>query len=71
MSDKWKFILKRGGLWALLTFAGVLVWTSFIRHQPIQWPSIIAGIVVWPLAGIAWGSSMWSWRESQLRKKNR
>ncbi|MFW5801284.1 MAG: hypothetical protein ACOCVC_04590 [Spirochaeta sp.] len=60
MTEKWKFIIKRGVLYWGITAALVYTAISVAVRPGLYWPGqLIAALVVFPVAGIAFGNYVW------------
>jgi hypothetical protein len=64
MSPKWKFILIYGLSWGLLPFLSITAWNIWHHHRSITWVDGLMGILIWPFAGLLFGSLMWSRKQS-------
>ena len=61
---KRSFILRRGVLrWGGFMFLLTTCTDIFVRHFPPHLRLMAVGLIVWPLAGYAWGSAMWMMNE--------
>jgi hypothetical protein len=64
MSPKWKFIVIYGCLgWGLTTYVVFTLISILVRHQHFNRSDLLIGFVIWPIAGLAWGASVWSSRQ--------
>jgi hypothetical protein len=72
---KWEKIRQRGKrsfafYYGALGFGGFMIIfmtcaTVFYEHKNLDWPLVILGVLVWPLAGYSWGLWMWRWIDEQ------
>jgi hypothetical protein len=69
MSSKWKYILQAALFWGSFMFLGLTVMDSWRNHWHIDWTGVIVRLIVFPLAGIAFGASMWHWNQRHPQKK--
>ena len=71
MSAKWKFIFIYGLTWGIFTVLGIAAWEIWIDHRQFSLEHLIIRLMIFSLAGIAWGSGMWKFYSANKDKRHR
>jgi hypothetical protein len=65
MSVKWRFILIYGLGYGACAFLLTTAWKVWIDHQSVTSAHAVTGIVVWSIAGLAFGAGFWARRSNE------